>query len=155
MDQVQRCGRLDPFWTPVFPCRWIYFCSVEPGAKRHRDGWRCWKWKCCHEIFLHGYMQMQKDGSNLNWSHCEPPRRRISCSNCATYTSTKSGVIHGVISFYYHQCQIIILHENTISTCILYQSLHGRRLSDAPHLHPRPLLLLPAGTVGAVGGAAI
>lgn len=39
--------------------------------------------------------------------------------------------------------------------CISNQSLHGRRLRDAPHLHPRPFLLLPAGTVGAVGGAAI
>lgn len=35
------------------------------------------------------------------------------------------------------------------------ESLHGWRLGDAPHLHPRSLLLLPAGAVGAVGGAAV
>lgn len=35
------------------------------------------------------------------------------------------------------------------------QSLGGRRLGDAPHLHPGPLLLLAAGAVGAVSGAAI
>lgn len=28
-------------------------------------------------------------------------------------------------------------------------------MGDAPHLHPRSLLLLPAGAVGAVSGAAI
>lgn len=35
------------------------------------------------------------------------------------------------------------------------EPLHGRRLSDAPHLHSGTVLLLPAGTVGAVCGAAI
>lgn len=35
------------------------------------------------------------------------------------------------------------------------ESLHRRRLGDAPHLHPGPLLLLPAGAVCAVRGAAI
>lgn len=34
------------------------------------------------------------------------------------------------------------------------QPLRGWRLRDAPHLYPRARLLLPAGAVGAVGGAA-
>lgn len=38
---------------------------------------------------------------------------------------------------------------------VSYEPLHGRRLSDAPHLHPGAVLLLPAGAVGAVCGASI
>lgn len=38
---------------------------------------------------------------------------------------------------------------------VSYEPLHRRRLSDAPHLHPWPLLLLAARTVGAVGGTAV
>lgn len=37
---------------------------------------------------------------------------------------------------------------------VSYESLRGRRLRDAPHLHPRALFLLPARTVGTVSGAA-
>lgn len=37
---------------------------------------------------------------------------------------------------------------------VSYESLRGRRLRDAPHLHPRALFLLPARTVRAVSGAA-
>lgn len=36
-----------------------------------------------------------------------------------------------------------------------YESLCGRGLGYVPHLHAGSLLLLPAGTVGAVGGAAV
>lgn len=39
--------------------------------------------------------------------------------------------------------------------CLSYESLHRWWLGDAPHLHPRSLLLLPAGAVGAVSGATI
>lgn len=34
------------------------------------------------------------------------------------------------------------------------EPLSGRRLSDAPHLHPGAILLLPAGAVGAASGPA-
>lgn len=40
-------------------------------------------------------------------------------------------------------------------TCLSYEPLHRRWLGDAPHLHPGSLLLLPAGAVGAVCGAAV
>lgn len=37
---------------------------------------------------------------------------------------------------------------------VSYEPLCGGRVGDAPHLHPWALLLLPAGAVGAAGGAA-
>lgn len=37
---------------------------------------------------------------------------------------------------------------------VSYEPLRGGRLRDAPHLHPRALFLLPAGTVGTVSGPA-
>lgn len=77
---------------------------------------------------------------------------RIQCELIIRLTS---GVCVGRQLLNHSDDEIINLHVNLVSTCDSNQSLNRRRLGDAPHLHPRPLLLLPAGAVGAMGGAAV
>lgn len=95
--KFQRVFFLSAFAAPSILNIWIrhrdvthadgYAC-VEPGAKHHKDGWRCWKWK---RRDLPAYMQIKTGGSDLTWSLRVSTELQTSCSNCTTYFSLLPG----------------------------------------------------------------
>ncbi len=132
----------------------MYYWMVKPGAKHGRKTDEALgntiTQKGCHQIIQSSsrcIMQMNKDSCYLKWRYCEG-ETMFTCS-------LQSSVIRCISTSSSFINRIVTLHVNTVAVCVSYESLHRRRLGDAPHLHPRSLLLLPAGTVGAVGGAAI